>query len=485
MEKDKKTVTIKTLIIRRIIFIVIFTIIASLVTTYFIFENNKKTPKQNEIANTNKIEEPKRNHVGLINFDNDTFNYNNLKIDKIDETFEDYDITYFQIDGLKNTEIQDRINRSLNYDLKTKITEAKEAGKIQGNFYIYSDVSSCFENTISIIYFLNSYIYDENINDYTYEWNEYITENYDLRTGKKIQIQDLFTDDCLGSDIFTNKFYNELVSSSTKTELDEENFTIKVTDYDDIEEKMLKIIIDFNEGKDIPFYFDEQKVILAKSSSRIFFDDVLEFVAVYNNFKSEENIFNGKYEALENVPVLTKRFPYSYHQVVEESENYYIDFTLSSLCYIDNKDSKIKDNLLKSASNYLDNDVSRIKEEIKNNSNFSIFNYGYNVSDDYDNKNLYVLSITKAEKKISKTFYDNEFKQKIQDVYRKAPRIEGGDIYLDTNLFYSYTLSENEHSIQDGGWIYDFAEIYMDEQGNIYPSKEEALRAITPWGTND
>ena len=484
MKKEKKTVTFKTLIIRRIIFIVIFAIIASLVTTYFIFENNKKVPKQNKIS-ASETTEKTRNHIGLIDYDNDKFDYNELKINEVAENYEGYDINYFQIDGLKNKEIQEQINRSLNYDLKTTITEAKENDKIKGYFESYNLFSSNFGNTLSISYRLSSNVYDENLEEITYEWTHNISENFDLRTGKRLQIQDLFTDDCLGSDIFNNIFYNELVKNYTQTEIDEDTWNMKITDYNDIEEEILKLIIEFNDGNDIPFYFDEQTITLPDTYSRIFFEDVLDFVAIYNNFTSTENMFDGKYEALKDVPILTKRFPYSYHQVIDEKENYYLDFTVSTLFSNSIDDKEIKDRLLKIASKKLDEDVEKIKNEIKDNSNFSIFNYGYSVQADYENEGLYLLYITKASLPISKTLYDNEYKQKIQDIFRKAPRIIGGDVYLDSNLFYQYTLSDEEQTIEDGGWTLDTEEIYMDELGNFYSSKEEALLTLTPWGTND
>ena len=150
MEIQQKNITLKKIIITRLIFIVIFSIIASLITYYFISEKNKNSNISESIKKNINSETIKRNHIGLIDYDNDTFNYNNLLINEIKENYEGYDISYFQIDGLKNTDIQDKINRNLNYDLKTKITELKNNGNIKGDFYVYSSDPSSFENTISI-----------------------------------------------------------------------------------------------------------------------------------------------------------------------------------------------------------------------------------------------------------------------------------------------------------------------------------------------
>ena len=278
-KNEKKPITLKNFIIKRILFIIIFAIIAAGITSYFIIKNRptvntnsnsealSQTPT-NEIINDNEVpENTGRNHISLINYGTDTFNYNDLKITKvIEKNYKDYggkSISYLQIDGLKDKSIQDKINYHLENDLKQAISQAKINGYFKdeaiakSNCIINSFPVSSFANTLSVRYELREIINGGN------SWSNCIPENYNLTTGEQIKFQDMFTDDTRGSDIFDKNFYNELIGWHTDTILDEKKeSSLKVTNYNDIEEKILELCLKFNTGENIPFYFDEQSIIL-------------------------------------------------------------------------------------------------------------------------------------------------------------------------------------------------------------------------------
>lgn len=179
--KKEKTVSFKVFLIRRIIFILIFAIIAGGITAYFVIKNpfkheNPKTSSKKEILDNEVPKAPTRNHIALLNYETDTFDYNDLQVNEINDNFEGYGITYFQINGLKDTSIQEKINYQLENDLKETITNAKNEGKIKGNFYCNSYVHSSFANTLSIEYSLDCVITNSNY-DVTYNWDKQIT-NY-------------------------------------------------------------------------------------------------------------------------------------------------------------------------------------------------------------------------------------------------------------------------------------------------------------------
>ena len=208
IKKEKKPVTLKTLIIRRAIFLMIFLLISVGITAFLII-NNPFEKKENKSSNGTALNNdvptaPKRDHKSLINYEKDTFDYNDLEVTEYEESYEGYDISYFQIDGLKDKEIQNMINKNLINDLENEISISKANGDIKDKFYSYGFCYSSFANTLSIEYSLSSYVYDEVTNEDIYRWEKSVCENYDLTTGKKIQIQDLFTDDTIGSDLFDN-----------------------------------------------------------------------------------------------------------------------------------------------------------------------------------------------------------------------------------------------------------------------------------------
>ena len=499
VKKEKKPVTFKTLIIRRIIFIVIFALIAAGVTAYFVIANpfekeeEKKLSKE-ELFDNEVAKREHRNHVTLLNYNTDTFNLNDLKVTEHAENYEGYDITYFQIDGLKDNSIQIKINTNLKKDLEDAITKAKNDGNIKGEFNVWSYNSSSFANTLSIAYTLHSYVYNQYTYEETYSWEDYVLENYDLTTGKKIKIQDIFTSDTLGSDIFDSSFYSEFVSSHTEQEFSEENWEYRITNYKDVEEAILNLIMDFNDGKEIPFYFDEQKVTLLGNYARIFYDEHLDFIAVYNHFKTSKSIFTGEYYHLHNLPVLTKRYP-SYYQIVDESDHYYIDVSLADFYYQDAERQEIMERLSHSVIDYINDEVRNMKQEATDSGKFIIYNYSYSLSENtswtyYNNEytpdGTYTLNISKAKMETTKSLYNSEIKERIQNAFRKAARIEGGDVRLYNNQFYYYIYDEDyDYDKMQQEWEISYdTDLYLDRVGNIFETKHEALMSVI-WGDGD
>ncbi len=468
IKKEKKPVTLKALIMRRVIFLVIFLLISVGITAFLIinpFEKEENKSSDKKALSNDVPTAPKRDHKSLIDYEKDTFDYNDLEVTEYEENYEGYDISYFQIDGLKDKEIQDKINKNLINDLENEISISKANGDIKDKFYSYGFCYSSFANTLSIEYSLSSYVYDEVTNEDIYRWEKSVCENYDLTTGKKIQIQDLFTDDTIGSDLFDNSFYNEFVRNYTEMDLDDEEYYLEITDYKDIEEKILEFIIKFNNGEEIPFHFDEQKIVLSECYARIFFDEHLDYLAIYNKYKTNESIFDGTHPKLHDLPVLTKRFN-SYYQILDEGENYYIDADLYHYQNYENDEQKILDAIVK----YMDSDIKSLKEV--DNGKFNIYNYSYTF---YETKGVYELQIETAKMETTKSLFKSEVKKQIQDTFRKARRIEGGDEPLYNNQFYYYMYDEDyDYDNVEKDWERETIYVYLDKDGNVYETAEEA-----------
>ncbi len=475
VKKEKKPATFKTLFMRRFIFILIFAIIIGGTTTYFVIKNKPEKETKNEseeLALDNEVPTvpARENHKSLINYDTDTFDCNDLEVNEISDNFEGYKVRYFQIDGLKDKSIQDSINNNLKNDLKEAVSQAKADGSIKGECYVSSLYSSSFANTLSILYSLDSYIIDQKTYEYTYYWEKSICENYDLTTGNRIKIQDIFTDDTRGSDIFDSTFYNELIKGYTDTDLDEEEYNMLVKDYKDIEEKMLDYILKFDSDQDIPFYFSEQEITFPNYYARIFYEDHLDFVAIYNKYKTQESIFDGRYQGIHNLPVLTKRYN-SYRQILDEGENYYIDFNLEKSIFDDNVDEKV----LNAVLNYINSDAESVKS-LGNNGKFYIYNTSYFLAR-HEGDNYYSLNTNTYKCETTKSLFNSEIKPRIVNAFRKSARIPTGEARLYDNQFvyYLYEDEENGYEKVNKDWENESSEIFFDLEGNIYETREEAM----------
>ena len=475
IKKEKKVETLKTFMIKRIIFLIVFFLIALAITSYLVkvnpFQKDKEmitTSKSKEII---KEDEFTRNHVSMINLEEDTFNYNSLKIDNVKENYEGLDINYFQIDGLKDSKIENKINNQLKQDIEKIIDENLSNGNIKKEgFDTYGYISANFSNVISMTYYMSSYSYDQEMRLLKYDWDKTICENFNLITGERIKLQDLFTDDTLGSDIFDNIFYSELVSHYATSEglIDENDYWTGyevITDYKDIEDLILELVLNFNNGKDFEFYFNEHSVTLMDYYSTIYFEDHLEFLALYNRFKSNSNIFTDDYPALKNLPVLVKRFPVDY-QMIEESNQYYLDVNVNYLDFEYGKEENEEDKIIYAKINlaameHINHEIEELKKKEVTPGKFCIYNYSYNIYentdrvDRYDSdlghmtydwvgNGTYRVGYTKAKLETTTSVYNSELKSKIIKIFRTVPRIETGEARLYDNLFYQYWYEEEE-----------------------------------------
>jgi hypothetical protein len=475
--KEKKPVTFKQMIIRRLIFIVIFLIIAILITVYFV-SFNKKDKKDKEELDNNKVENvdtmQSQVHQGLIDLDNDTYNINDLNIIQYSGEYDGLEYDYYQIDGLSDNSIEVSINYCLKNDIEKSIQKAIDENKInRDNFSVSIYLASNFANTISISYTINSYNYDENTYEADYLYNDYIGENFDLTTGNRIEITDIFTEDTTGQMLFNSNFYNELIPSYTEQTMDEDEWYLKVTDYNDIEEGMLDLINKYNNKREIAFIFDEQEVNILEYYASIYYEDFLDYVAIYNKYNTDKTIFDGKYDKLKNIPVLEKRSDAEY-QIIEQGDNYYIDISLSNV-YVKDWRNETVYNAVKET---IQNEINQIKEEASQKSaKFIIANYYYYLSANtvwVDDKlemdgDFYSCNYTKLRYETTKSMFKSELHDKIIEIFRTVSRTGSGEAYLYDNLFlYYFDDAENveseydNFSIDNNGLIY-----YYEDQDDM------------------
>ena len=137
--------------------------------------------------------------------ESETYDLNKLKTVLCKEDYQDLEIEYYQIDGLKDKKIETEINKYLKNDLEAFVDQALKAGKVnQENFNVNAIVNSNFSNTLSISYDVFSYLPLSEEEEPEVLLDECITENFDLTTGEKIKLKDLFAEDTKAADILTD-----------------------------------------------------------------------------------------------------------------------------------------------------------------------------------------------------------------------------------------------------------------------------------------
>ena len=488
---DDKNTNLAKMILIRLIFLIIIAFIASCVTMYFIKQNDankeEKVVIQENKIQTNQVVEPKSTSETeeTINL-NDTFDLNDLRISLLKEKYLGVEIEYFKIDGLKDQNIQKEINYTLKNDIKDFVEKAKDEDKIaQENFYIYAYINSSFANTLSLTYYVSSYILQTNedgsVKKQEELLNEYIPENFDLTTGEKITVNDLFTQDFKAQNFINHDFYTQLVSSNVEIgAISEEDWNLHIQNYNDLEDTMLEFVTLFNNKKDMKFSFNEQKVTFLDYGVNVYYEDYLDYITIYNKYSIEESIFDGRYEYLNDLPVLTKRY-YADYSVMEQAENYYIDISLFDV-YIEDSEYR-NETIFEDSKKYVDNVVEEIKEKArKNPSKFYVFNYAYNLGtvdnpeiEDYTPyDNILRLDESRIEYETTEEEFTSRILYKIRKMFRNAQRMETGEAYCYDNLFLYYTeIVDDPDNIE----ISDSVTIYLNSQGEMFDNEFDALNS--------
>ena len=303
-----------------IILIIIYLIVAVLVTIYLISFYNKNNISaveyyKNKILGkeVQEIESPisflHNDDIDRVSLD-DRYSFNNIEFNEIrDDSDEivyeseesDYkehfrEISYYQIDGLKNKKVQSKINKDIEYTISSLKNEAEEVVNNGNDIYSYSInsyIMGNFNDILSIeIYRTIRYnntdkTPDEygNIEDYIYEYEtRYL--NYRLDTGNYISFKDCFTKDASIKNILIQNYYVSKVkdySYRSDNDLDHEEedldyygINMDYKDYSGIEDDLLKFALDYEKNKDeIKFYFSECYIVYSEDDY-IFSIDMLE-----------------------------------------------------------------------------------------------------------------------------------------------------------------------------------------------------------------
>ncbi len=241
-----KEVSIKKLVVLLSSFIVI----AVMITTALIMTN-----KAGSFTDVSSGEEKnKSNHERVIGTKkNQKYNQNDLKIIYQDTNYEVLEYKTLRINGLKNKEIENKINKELEEiedEIRKKLVSA--SGE-QENAYLSSNVNANYSNILSVTFYGSksdsNYVPQINIEKFL---------NYDLTTGNKIKLEDLFLP---GTDI----------------DLYAQNDIYKQKLHDSFSKKNIFFNPDYWQSGELQYVLDEV--------------DEIDFIKQYNKYKNSKKDF--------------------------------------------------------------------------------------------------------------------------------------------------------------------------------------------------
>lgn len=279
-----------------IISLIIFAIISITITAILIIQKNNTSAPNQEITSGDVNIAVKHDKIIGTKI-NQKYNQNDLEIIETQMQEDGLEYVSIRISGLKNKEIENKINEDIAREeasLKENVL-SNEMGEYDSR-YLSEYVNANFSNVLSLALYGSKY--GSNSRN---QLNESRYLNYDLTTGNRLKLEDLFVP---GADVdlyAQNSIYKELLYDTFSEKgvfFDPQYWESGECTYvvDEIDE--LKFIKEFNKYKTAPkdFYFSYNQISIIYGEdydnyAYIRFKDCMDDLAIFDKFVTEESIF--------------------------------------------------------------------------------------------------------------------------------------------------------------------------------------------------
>lgn len=279
-----------------IISLIVFAIISITITAILIIQKNNTSAPNQEITSGDVNIAVKHDKIIGTKI-NQKYNQNDLEIIETQMQEDGLEYVSIRISGLKNKEIENKINEDIAREeasLKENVL-SNEMGEYDSR-YLSEYVNANFSNVLSLALYGSKY--GSNSRN---QLNESRYLNYDLTTGNRLKLEDLFVP---GADIdlyAQNSIYKELLHDTFSEKgvfFDPQYWESGECTYivDEIDE--LKFIKEFNKYKTAPkdFYFSYNQISIIYGEDYdnyvyIRFKDCMDDLAIFDKFVTEEDIF--------------------------------------------------------------------------------------------------------------------------------------------------------------------------------------------------
>lgn len=390
----------------KIIFVIIFSIICIVTTAILILYQGIEIEEKKEEQIQETSEETKADNISGINLKG-TYNQNDLMIEEKSVTQEKAEIRYLQISGLKNKEIEKKINNEIEVAaLNCYKTEIKNLDEVI-NISVSMWETSNFANTIS--FELNYIAKIDDDDDGFYQGIQGL--NYDLRTGEKITLDKLFTENAPIEDVLRKATYYSFISCTVEDNLAGD---LVISNYGNIEDETAEIINLYNRGKLTEFSYTPMNINLFYKDNEtitINMGDFSEYITIYNKCLTQESLFEQDNIGIKNIYTLARRYNNIYYYTNYQNEdNYFIDISIDFQS-IDSDEFAKK--IIQEKIIGIEKEVEKIKQKVANNpNNFYVLNYyisiytgeewstGQTLTNCYEKGNVYEMTVHDFEENI-------------------------------------------------------------------------------------
>ena len=408
----------------KLIFVVIFSVICIIITSILVMykridikdDNSEEIPRTEE---TKKNESTNEKGIDLKG----KYNQNDLKITEKRATKERVEITYFQIDGLKNQKIQDKINKEIEIEALNGYKENIDLDKVvNASISLYETAN--FSNILSLSAFSWGKINDDS--DDLINVQKGFT--YDLNTGNLIKLEDLFTTNAPITEILRKSAYYGFVSNRAEMNLSGD---LQVNDYGNIEEDVADFIEQYKNGKITDFYCTPSAIMIVYDEIYIpvSFEEWADYINIYNKYLYSESLYKSNNIGYKNLYTLTDRTlnDFYYYTNYQNEKNYFIEI---SVLWDEDNSSDFEKKLVSNKIKDIEREISDLKVKAnKDTNNFYILNYYIEINGFFEQSlDEDLVSITEWGNYYDMTIHD--FETTIEPIIIKYDRSanEGGGI---------------------------------------------------------
>ncbi len=235
-------------------------------------------------------------------------------------------VRFFVLSGMKDDLTEEKIVQELMHDQQEAWLSVKEQypGRLLD---MTCRVTASFSNVFSASFEIVDKDDPENGPLLT------VYENFDLSTGERLTLPDLFRKNAGAADLFTAPAFDHLAAALSEQEnVSGESWVRPITDYRDTEDRLLHYASLYEEGEELSFWFDPRKVVILSPDGDalpLFFADIAPQVVLYDRYRTENSVYDQTQETLSGIPVCTVR-PDAEKQVISLTEDRYVDATLVS-----------------------------------------------------------------------------------------------------------------------------------------------------------
>lgn len=408
----------------KLIFVVIFSVVCIIITSILVmykridikYDNSEETSKTEETKANESTNEKGIDLKGK-------YNQNDLKIVEKRVTKERVEITYFQIDGLKDQKIQDKINKEIEIEALNGYKENIDLDKVvNASISLYETAN--FSNILSFSSFSWGKINDDS--DDLINVQKGFT--YDLNTGNLIKLEDLFTTNAPITEILRKSAYYGFVSNRAEMNLSGD---LQVNDYGNIEEDVADFIEQYKNGKITDFYCTPSAIMIVYDEIYIpvSFEEWADYINIYNNYLSSESLYKSNNIGYKNLYTLTDRTlnDFYYYTNYQNEKNYFIEI---SVLWDEDNSSDFEKQLVSNKIKDIEREVSDLKVKAnQDTNNFYILNYYIEINGFFEQSlDEDLVSITEWGNYYDMTIHD--FETTIEPIIIKYDRSanEGGGI---------------------------------------------------------